>query len=124
MARLCTAERRMGAVGIDDGKGALVEEVQDSRGIVEELKGLTTGVDGGGSDPELPQSVDIDIDIRGRVPDRQTVGGGGSGVDRNRIGEEDCERNAEGRRDHHDSGGGRRGDSGETLGSQGGSILA
>lgn len=107
VAHLRTPERRARATNTGDGEGILGGRAQDSTEAAEDFEGLATRVDDGGNDLEVRQSIDIDIGGRGL----DVQAGGSRGGDR--IGGDDSDDSTEGRSEHYDSGGGRRGDSNE-----------
>ena len=62
---LGTFERRTRTGGIGDGEGVLGEGVQGPTWIIEKLEGLVAGIGDGRDDPQVLQSVDIDVGGRG-----------------------------------------------------------
>lgn len=86
VVHLCTAERRAGAKGVGDGEYVLREGVQDPTGVVEEVEGLVTSVDGGRCGLQVFRFVDIDVGGWGLDGQARVSGNGGYRGDRDRIG--------------------------------------
>lgn len=100
VVHLHIAERRAGATGIGDGESVIVEGAQGSTRVAEGFEDVVASVDDGGSAVEVSQ---IDIDVGGGGFD----GKAGSSGDGDDMSSEGSKGSTEGRREHHDSGGGR-----------------